>query len=207
MPEKCQTCARPFNLGPVRRLFLLSGLLLVAAGCGGGPTIPAAHLSRLVLQPADLGSQFSQFGVGAQSQLDNQGTGRADPQRDGREGGWIARYHRPGSTKTKGPLVVESRADVFSSSGGAKKDLALYAGLFGRSPGRERHVFSVDGLGDAAEAVTFVQPGGVPLRFYRVAWRYRNATASVTVEGFDDKVGRADAVALAQKQQQRLQHG
>ena len=36
--------------------------------------------------------------------------------------------------------------------------------------------------------MTFSQAGAKPLRFFRIAWRYRNATASVTVEGFDGKV-------------------
>ena len=45
------------------------------------------------------------------------------------------------------------------------------------------------------------------MRFFRVAWRYRNATAAVTVEGFDGRVHAADAVALARKQQRRLEHG
>jgi hypothetical protein len=42
------------------------------------------------------------------------------------------------------------------------------------------------------------------LRFYVIAWRYRNATASVTVEGFDGHVQPADAIGLARRQQARL---
>ena len=54
--------------------------------------------------------------------------------------------------------------------------------------------------------MTFVQPGAEPLRFYRIAWRYRNATASVTAEGFDGKLAFGRALALARKQQRLLAH-
>ena len=56
----------------------------------------------------------------------------------------------------------------------------------------------------SSSVLTFVQPGGVPLRFYRFAWRYRNATASVTVEGFGRKVRLADALVLVRRQQQLI---
>jgi hypothetical protein len=193
----------------MRRLIPLLGLglVLALAGCGGSQTIKVKSLSKLVLQQADLGPSFVAFNSGAQTQLDNQGTIRADPGRFGREGGWIARYHRAGSAATRGPIVVESRADVFGGAGGAKKDLAAYRTLLGQQAGTRLRDIPLPPIGDEATGVTFVQAGGASVRFYRIAWRYRNVTASIMVEGFEGKATRADAVALARKQQAHLSHG
>lgn len=185
----------------MRRLALLAVVAL--AGCGSSDAIPAKDMGRLVLRQQDLGPPFESFYSGPQTQLDNQGTPRADPQRDGREGGWIARYHRAGSASTTGPLVVESRVDVFKGVGGAKKDLDAYRATFAAAPGGDA-VTPPPRVGDAALATTFVQSGTKPLRFYRIAWRYRNATASVTAEGFDKKLGLGQALALARSQQHLL---
>jgi len=190
-----------------RRAAAAAASLLVAvslAGCGGAShSISAKDLNRLVLTRQQVGRPFASFDTGPQTQLDNQGTPRANPTRDGREGGWIARYHRSGSTGTKGPLVVESRVDVFKSPGGATKDLAAYGQMFDASPGASRRQLTPN-VGDSALGVTFLQPGPQPLRFYRIAWRYRNATASVTAEGFAGKLDLGQALALARKQQRLL---
>jgi hypothetical protein len=186
-------------------LALLLGATL--AGCGGsGPTIPRASLKKLVLQSQDLPRLFQEFNSGKQTHLDNQAP-RDDPTRFGREGGWIARFTRPGTTKTRGPLVVESRADLFKDAGGAKKDLHAYQELFTSPSLSQRRVLTIPKIGDDSLAQTFMQPGAKPLRFYRIAWRYRNATAAVTVEGFDGNVHPADALRLARKQQRRLERG
>jgi len=182
-------------------------LVLCLAACGGSGKLAAGRLSRFVLQQADLGTPFQQFADGAQIALDNQGTPRADQSRFGREGGWIARYKRAGTSKTRGPLIVVSRADLFKSSSGAASDLGEYRTMFAQAPGAHVHSITVPRLGDATVASTFTQPGLLPLRFYEIAWRYRNATASITVEGWDGKVASGDAVALARKQQAHLAHG
>jgi hypothetical protein len=189
----------------MRRTAPVLVLAAALAGCGGSaPTIPVGSLKSLVLQPPDLAKTFQEFNSGKQTHLDNQAP-RNDPARYGREGGWIARFSRPGSTKTLGPLVVESRADLFENAGGAKKDLLAYRGLFASPALSERRVLTIPKIGDDALGQTFMQPGAKPLRFYRIAWRYRNATAAVTVEGFEGKVDAADAIALARKQQSRLE--
>jgi hypothetical protein len=187
-------------------LVLALALGLAACGGGGGPTIPKDSLSKLVLHQHDVGASFAPFSSGAQAPIDNQGTLRADASRYGREGGWIVRFHRAGSTSTSGPLVVESRADLFGASGGARKDLDLYRQMFASSPGSAHRSLAPSSLGDEAVGDTFLQPGPKPVRFYRIAWRYENATAAVTVEGFDGKLTQADALRLARKQQRRLAH-
>jgi len=194
----------------VRRLVLLALLAVGLAGCGSsGPTIPKSALSRLVLAPRDVRPLVA-FDVGPQVRLDNLAGPRKDPSRFGREGGWKARYRRSGSTATKGPLVVESRADLFSSSSGAKKDLRAYEddfrGTIASAPTLRDFVDAPANLGDEASAMTIRQPGaaGASVRFYRIAWRDHNATASVLVEGFDGKVSFAEASALARRQQARI---
>lgn len=200
-----ETCGLPTIVRPrMRRRALLLAIPFVLAACGGSQGVSAKSLDTLVLQRQDVGAAFESFNSGPQVRLDNQGTPRSDPTRFGREGGWIARFHRAGSAQTRGPLVVESRVDVFKSVDGAKSDFDEYRTLLGDLPGAR--TVAAPHVGDEAAAVTFTQAGALPIRFYRIAWRYRNATASVTVQGFDKKIDEQDAIALVQKQQTRLSH-
>ena len=98
--------------------------------------------------------------------------------------------------------MVESRADVFRDSGGAKKDLGAYESELRSEPGAK--AVSVPRLGDAAVGATISRSGPLPVVFYVIAWRDRNATASVNVNGFSRKITLADAVALARKQERRI---
>jgi len=183
--------------------FLAFGIVLLTAACDSGSTIAAGKLSQLVLTEQDMPG-FTSFSKGPQVRLDNQGTVRADASRYGREGGWIIRLHPADSTKTAGPLVVESRADLFKTTDGAKSDFAAYRVLFSRLSGEHTEI-AVPGLGQDAVGVTFTQAGGRTLRFFRIAWRSQNATASITVEGFDGQVSQDDALALAHKQEKRIE--
>jgi len=173
---------------------------LVAASCAAPEQhIPADQLSSLVLQPADLPS-FSQFGVGAQVVADAHAGPRKDPTRFGRMGGWIARYRPADAAVRSGPLVVESRADLFPSTSSAKQDLDAYnteyEATIASSSGKKLGSVTV---GDEARAFTF---GAGSDLFYVVTWRTANSTASVLVEG--PAVTLDDAVALARKQSARL---
>jgi hypothetical protein len=178
-------------------------LALQVAACDSGSTIAPTKLSQLVLREQDIPG-FTSFASGPQVRLDNQGTVRADASRYGREGGWITRLRPADSTLTAGPLVVESRADLFKTSEGAKSDIAAYRVLFSQLSGDHKAI-PVSGLGPDAVGVTFTQPGSRPLRFFRLAWRYQNATASITVEGFDGQVNQEDAMALAHKQEKGIE--
>src|SRR5689334_17400820 len=95
------------------RLPLVAVLALAACGGGADKPVKPSQLPKLVLQPHDLSGPFTAFDVGRQVRLDQVPGPRGNPARFGREGGWKARYNRPGSPTTRGPLVVESRADVF----------------------------------------------------------------------------------------------
>jgi hypothetical protein len=176
-------------------------LVVLLAACGAAKTVPPSKLPKLVLQPADLPGPYTAFDVGRQTQLDRVPGPRSDPARFGRQGGWKARYNRPGSTATRGPLVVESRADVFQDATGAAKDLAAYRTQFARQSGGRP--FRVR-LGTAAAGVMQQRPGRPAVRFISVAWQDGNVTASVVVNGFASGLGAADAVALARAQERRI---
>jgi len=173
--------------------------VLVLTGCGSSAkTIPSNKLSQLVLQRADLPPGFAGFYVGPQLSADQTGA-RSDPKRFGRTGGWIGRYHRGGSPRTKGPLVVASRVDLFKDAGGAKRDFELYPQQLDQAGAKE---IDVRKLGDQAVGVLIVGTGAVTVRNYAIAWRERNATAELELNGF--KLTLREALALARKQAARL---
>jgi hypothetical protein len=186
---------------PLRGVALLALTAVLMAGCDSQAAIAKDKLSALVLSQKEMPSGFSEFYNGPQVRLDNQGTVRSDASRDGREGGWITRLRRADPGQTQGPLVIESRADLFKDSSGAKADLAAYRVVFSRASGTDLKNVAVSGLGEEAVGITFTQPGGRTLRYYRIAWRYRNATASVLIEGFDGELSLNDAESLARKQE------
>lgn len=189
------------------RLAALPLVLLVLAGCSLGgeeASLERRELGQLVLQPGDLPRLFFRFDEGRQLMADSPGGRRADPVRFGRVEGWKARYRRSGTVETAGPLVIESRADLFGSAGGAEDELEsarsdLADSVLGWKPIDE------PGIGDESFAATSVQPGVARVRHYQVFWRHENMTASLTANGFDGKFALADALALARKQQRRIE--
>ena len=182
-------------------------LLLLTTGCmsGDSAAVDEANLKQLVLQPEDLPPVFIRFDEGRQLRIDQPGGTLADVDRFGRQGGWKARYRRPGSASTRGPLVVESKTDVFDDSEGAQQELEaereqLLEGL--------RPDEGAPEVGDASFVATGTQgTGRFEVRFYLVAWRWENATATVLVNGFEGKFTREQALDLARKQQARIESG
>jgi hypothetical protein len=187
----------------MRRALALLVAALAAGGCMGGDeaSFEANQLERMVLQPRDLPSPagWVRFDHGRQVRADQPAGERADPARFGRIEGWKARYRREAATPaTRGPLVVETRADVFEDDGGAEDELEAHrAELSG-----EWRTLDAPELGDETFATTLTQ-GNV--RFYVVAWRVENATVSVNANGFDGKLTLSQTVELARKQQRRLE--
>jgi len=188
-------------------------LAAVLAGCSplgddsAEPAIPETSLSAVVLQPEDLGDDFSRFDEGPLAIADAPAGERADPERFDRIGGWKARYRRPGSAVTAGPLVVESRADLFETSSGAERELGAHRDELEpqalHPSGAD--LVEVEELGDEAVALTQGSgdaPGTVVS--HTVAWRYRNVSASVTANGFRGKLRLAHVLGLARAQQRRL---
>jgi hypothetical protein len=177
--------------------------LCTLAGCSLGDedaSIGRGELNRLVLQPEDLPRIFVRFDEGPQVSADQPTGRRADAARFGRSDGWKARYRRPGSARTAGPLVIESRLDLFDSASGAEDDLeAARADL--RAEGSGWEPIDEPGLGDESFAATLAQGD---LRYYLVFWREDNATATLNASGFKAGLPLADVLALARKQQERV---
>jgi hypothetical protein len=188
----------------VRGPWLLAVAFLLA-GCGGndGQAIPRSKVSSLVLQPSDLPGVFVRFDRGRLATTDFVPGPRLDPARFGREDGWKARYKRSGSAETRGPLVIESRADVFGSSKDAALDLAAYREQFraelSASP-RSVRLLRVPRVGEETMAMTRRQSGSPGVRLYTIAWREENVTASVSANGFEGKLALRQVLALARKQ-------
>jgi hypothetical protein len=186
-------------------IFILAAaaLVMVGTGCGHGTSqLSAKEASKLVLDARDLKAPFSEFSSAPTFRLDTAGTPRQNPKRFGRKGGWVTRLNRPGAPNLRGPLVVASTVDVFGSVDGAKSDFDAYHQQFARgAPARSVHV---PAIGDGAFGVTSLQPGAARVRTFVIVWRERNATASLTVNGFEGKIGLADALRLARMQERKL---
>jgi hypothetical protein len=187
---------------------LALALVVLVCGCSLGgeddAMVELGELSRLVLQPDDLPPVFDRFDEGRQVTADSPGGSRAEPTRFGRQDGWKSRYRRAGTPRTDGPLVVESRADLFDSSAGAKDELeAARQDLEGGE--LEWQPIDEPGLGDESFAATLVQGGGTSgVRFYQVVWREANVAASLSLNGFEGRLALAEALELARKQERRI---
>lgn len=188
-------------------------MLCVAAtlGCMGGSraAVEPDEARDVVLQPADTSRVFERFDFGRMARADLPAGARSDPARFGREAGWKARYRRPGSASTVGPLVIESLVDVFASADGAEDDLATLRRELA-SPAEPAitpaTALAEPKLGDEAlawSALLPAQPRNTV--FFTVAWRHRNAVATVSVNGFEGRLAFEAALDLARKQQARLE--
>ena len=183
-------------------------VLVAGAACAGerdDPAVTEAELPRVVLQPADLPRVWVRFDEGRQIGPDAPPGPRADPTRFGRVEGWKARFRRPASPSTTGPLLVESRADLFEDDEGAKRDFELVE-LDPAEGVASAARFEAASLGDEAIAVAFVQgTGRAAVRYVVVTWRHENVVASVRANGFARSFARSDALEIARKQERRLQ--
>jgi hypothetical protein len=191
-------------------LFLLA---LVLGGCVVGDeesSIGRDALPRLVLAAGDLPGHWRLFNSGRQVSADAPPGARSNPQRFGRSDGWIARYRRPGSTETPGPLVIESRADLFASADGAHDELSAARSELGTAvgPRAAAEPLADPDLGEEAFAATILDPrggaGAADVRFYLVVWRQANVVASIFVNGFEEKLTLQQALDLARAQERRI---
>jgi hypothetical protein len=197
------------TLRAVHQALLLLAILGLA-GCSltgddGGASFEVGELKNLVLQPEDLPRSFMRFDEGRQIAADLPEGARADPARFGRQDGWKARYRQAGTVQTAGPLVIESKADVFDSEEGAEDDFeAARAETDESEP--EWQPIGEPGLGDESFAATLLQgPESSGVRFYQVVWREDNAVASLNVNGFARGLALEDALELARAQERRIE--
>jgi hypothetical protein len=191
-------------------LFLLA---LVLAGCVVGDEqkrIEPEALRTLVLQPGDLSDVWVPFNSGRQVRADAPAGARADPQRFGRVDGWIARFRRPGSQATAGPLVIESRADLFETADDADDELTAARSEVGTAIGSQTPTepLADPAVGEEAFAATILQRSGgggiANVRFYLISWRQENVVARIFVNGFEGKLTLAQALDLARMQERRI---
>jgi hypothetical protein len=194
----------------VRRTALLL-IVLALAGCSGedeaGSDVSIADGQKLVLAEEDVGRPFIMFDQGEQRRTD-MAPPRDNPARFHRQGGWKSRFQRGGTVRTTGPLVIESRADLFETNGDANDDFDLYKEALDEiaEGAAGTKVEPAPELGEESYAVTFRQ--GLPpsaVRHYALAWRQGNVTAYVTANGFDGKLTLPQVVDLAQKQEARIE--
>jgi hypothetical protein len=199
--------------GVLRRagIVFVTLVALVCGGCMGGDdeaSLSTNDLEELVLQPEDLPPSFTRFDFGELTLSDVHLGPRGDQSRFGRLGGWKARYRYAGAAQTTGPLVVESRVDLFQRGDGAAQDLAAYESELEQTAERfsgEGRLLEPPGLGDGSAAITLKQgTGRFATRFFTVAWRRAELTASISVNGFEGKIALEDALDLARKQDNRL---
>ena len=182
------------------------------AGCSvgsgdGEPPIPQSTLAGLVLLPEDLSDVFVRFDEGPLAIADAPVGERADSARFGRKGGWKARYRQQGTPATPGPLVVESRIDLFEDSEGAEREFDLHRAeleIQGRHPSGLELV-EVTGLGEEAVALR-PTAADIPesVVSFTLVWRDANVTASITANGFDEKLVLRHVLELGHAQQRRI---
>jgi hypothetical protein len=184
-------------------LAALTALLVV--GCSADQKATRGDQPRLVLQPRDLPGTFTQFDAGKQVQADATGPERADPERFGRFGGWKTRYRRAGAERVGGPLLVESRADVFEGDG-AERDVDAYRSDLQALAGPDgARTVDTPELGAETFALTRAQGSGrFRIRLFTIVWRQANVSASLSATGFDARFQLAQAVALARAQARRI---
>jgi hypothetical protein len=177
---------------------------LGAAGCMSdddeAAAIERSQLPQLVLQPRDLPAPWTQFDGGRQLRADAPTGERSDPTRFGRIEGWKARFRRPGSPTTRGPLVIESRADLFEGTDGAQSDFEAAKQALETS-GRP---FEMPDLGDESYGATAGDDTAGSVRFFTVVWTHDNVLATLSVNGFHGRLQANDVVELARKQQARI---
>ena len=177
-------------------------LATVVAGCTGEKErlLAESDLPRLALQPSDLSQQWIRFDEGRQLRADAPLGERGDATRFDRLDGWKARYRRPGSPETEGPLVIESRADLFAAVSGAEQDFDVAIADLERSG-------TAGGLGDLGDEARVRNIAGEPgqLATVTIIWREQNVLATLTANGFGGRLEEDDVVALAHKQQQRIE--
>ena len=171
------------------------------------PVFGERDLPRLVLQPRDVPGGLVAFDEGELEPTDSSVGAVGDAGGPRRTAGWKARYRQRDPDRARGPLVVESIVELFDDGAAAAThldDLRAHLGrrILAHDSGDAR---ALDGLGDAAALATYVQrarPSDV--RFFVVTWRRTNVTAMLTVQGFDHRLARDDALSLARAQDRAM---
>ena len=180
------TASRAIAARGAAAAFAAAAVGLGACGSGDKPE-PPPPARALVLQARDVPPGFSAFARGPVTHADGPRAGSRDD--------WRAAYKRAGTPRTRGPLVIASRVDVFAGARSAARDLAR------RAPAGRR-LAGVRVGEDTAAAQLDQRLGPRVSHHFTIAWRQGEVTAALQVSGF--RVTAAEAVALARRQQERI---
>src|SRR3954470_2195042 len=195
----------------LRALLLILLCTALVAGCGTTTKqterLKPNQLGALVLTRGDVGGRFKQFDEGRQISADIHPGPRGDVLRFGRQDGWKSRFRRVGAA-TAGPLIVESRADVFADDNGAAKDVDAYTeewrATASAASATEITFPTVEGLGEDARAFNLLQgPRRSGQRLVGVAWRRGRVSASLVASGLST-LSLREVLPLARKQDARV---
>jgi hypothetical protein len=169
-------------------------LVALTAGCGGAatPDVPAGAAKTLVLQPRDLSRGFVSIGSGEENPLAAIDDREGPPK--GRTASWYADYRRPGGVAAPGPLIVQSRVEVFDGRGSAE---VAYSSAYHRISATR----TVARLGDESGAAGQTSPGA---QIYRIVWRRANVVAALVVTGLEHRLTLAQSARLAHAQDARI---
>lgn len=179
-------------------------LVALGAGCGShaAAPLPDRQLAKLVLQPSDV-PNLERFANTREVSSEQSPALGGDPERFGRQGGWVARYR--GSGAANGPLLLASTVEMFDAADGAGK-------FFGEQRTRDKRVEAATGLtsvdiprvGDEsyAYATPHARPGTI--RTVLVTWRDGRFVATALANGFAERMPVGVVPALVRRQDRRL---
>lgn len=198
-----------------KHAFIAALVVPLLAGAGTAADTATPDPKTLVLQRADLPTGFA-FKSGRY--VSNAQAARESKEpilkfiRWGRINGYDADYEKPValSSLLKGPIIINSTANVYRRADGAHRAYAegVGPGLRKRDPqGKLKRLAVGASLGDEARLYTYTEKrggGGFTIRVFAAYWRTGRFTARVITGGIEGGIAAESAVDLAKRQQARL---
>jgi hypothetical protein len=188
-----------------------AALAAVAAAAQAGmlPARPVSPDTRtMVLQLGDLPNGFGvdQGAYVSNADLERQGDASKDYRKLGRLTGYNVTYKRPGLV---GVLVLDAFASIYRSTSGAHDSYRqTLAGAVRNGGPTFRWIRAARTLGSETRVfVVKTKQAGMDVDYYTVAWRHGRVFAEVICGGVSGRIGPAQAVALARKQEARIVAG
>lgn len=203
---------------------LAAAAAVAATGCGGGsssssssapPATPGQSKASVfndpalfVLGEADLPDGYVVDPPNTRS-LSNADVAKGhdsaylrDLQSKGRIGGYASGW-RLNKAEQAGPIQIESQASTFETVGGA---VDTYAQALGEVSPKYKRVELTDTVGDESRMWTLsLDSANGPLTIFSVAWRSGRVLGALSTTSQAGTGSADDALAYAQKQQQRIE--
>lgn len=203
---------------------LVAAATVTAAGCGGSstsssPSAPPATPGQskasvfndpalFVLEETDLPDGYVVDPPNTRS-ISNADAAKGrdsaylrDLESKGRIGGYASGW-RLAKAEQAGPIQIESQASTFETVGGA---VDAYAQVLGEIGPRYKRVDLTDTVGDESRMWTLsLDSANGPLTIFSVAWRSGRVLGALSTASQAGTGSADDALAYAQKQQQRIE--